>query len=135
MDAQAGEILAKLARGVPVAEIARDMSMCRDTVYARVKLISRQLPSRDVLRMVQYERNEYLFQRLINRIIDDEVSTADFVRGIAEGRQLGARQATLLKLDDAEVPPDADRDDPRVDVWVAEAASENEAEIREVRGG
>lgn len=115
---QAGVILGRIVEGDTVSKIARDLDMCRETVYARLALINRQVPSRDSVRMIQYERNEWLFQKLTDRVITpDDVAHADFVRAVGEARQLGARQAALLKADEAAPEPAAEDDELEDDDW------------------
>ena len=115
---QAGVILGRIVEGDSVSKIARDLGMCRETVYARLALINRQVPSRDSVRMIQYERNEWLFQKLTDRVIvPEDVAHADFVRAVGEARQLGARQAALLKADEAPPEPPTEDDELDGDDW------------------
>lgn len=132
--AQAGQILAELSKGKSMRTVAREMGIGRNTLSRRLSLILEPLPAVSSLRAIIFERSEHLIDRLSARLDNDETATADLIRGTGELRALIGQQATWFKLDDAEVG-DADGGDPRVDVWVAEAASENEDEIREVRGG
>lgn len=128
---QAGQMLAQLSRGKSITTVAREFGMARDTVYARLKLISRRLPDRQSLRVINFERSEQLYEQLSQRL-DDEISTADFIRATGELRAMLTQQVAWFKLDDTDEAPE--QDDPEIDEWVAEVAGENEAEIREVRG-
>jgi hypothetical protein len=130
MRAQAGQILAELSKGKSISTVAREFKMARDTVYARLLLISRHLPSLQSLRVINFGRSEELIERLSKRL-DEETSTMDLIRGTAELRALIGQQIDWSKAD---TPPTADSDSgPRVDEWVAEAASENETELQRVR--
>lgn len=128
---QAGKILG-LLKTRSVSEVARQMSMSRDTVYARMKLISRQIPDVDVVRVIHFERLEEMFEGLRDRT-ESDASNADYAKLVAEQRQVLARQSALLRVDGVEqsapdLEPDAQMDD-----WVSAAKVESEAELARVR--
>jgi transposase-like protein len=133
MRSQAGQILAELSKGKSIRTVAREMGIDRNTLRSRLKLISHPLPDAPSLRAIIFERSEHLIERLSHRIDTDEIATADLVRATGELRALLGQQAGWFSVDTS--PDVPDESDPRVDEWVAEAASENEAELREVRGG
>lgn len=111
---QAGLILAKIEAGDSISKIARELDLSRDTVYARLKLISRQLPDGNTARLIQFERLEYLWRHVTERL-DSDVSNADAARLLGEGRQLSARLQAIFES--APPSPSDDLDQIDDDDW------------------
>lgn len=127
--AEAGQILGKL-KTMSISRVAREMNMCRDTVYARIQLISRQIPGVDLVRVIHYERLEEMFEGLQGRI-DGDASNADYAKLRAEQRQVLARQSALLRVEAADPEsPDVGNDEP--DPWVDGARAEAEDQLAKV---
>lgn len=99
---QAGKILG-LLKTKSVSAVAREMNMSRDTIYARTKMISRQIPDVDVVRVIHFERLENMFDGLEGRT--DAATDSDYAKLRAEQRQVLARQSQLLRVETAEAPP------------------------------
>lgn len=127
---QAGELLAKL-KTMSVSQAAREMGVCRVTVYRRLELISKQIPPVDVVRLIHFERLESMFEGLQDRL-DGEVSNADYGRLTAEQRQVLARQSALLRAEAVEAPDEPEPADEQPDPWVDGAKAEAQAELDEV---
>lgn len=127
MLAEAGQILGKL-KTMSITRAAREMNMCRDTLYARLKLISRQIPDVDLVRVIHFERLESMFEGLEGRA--DAANDSDYARLRAEQRQVLARQSALLRVEQAEPAVSPENDEP--DPWVAGARDEADDELTEV---
>lgn len=112
VDAEAGKIYAQLRRGTKTAaQIAEEMGISRRTLFNRLKMIS-ALPERGMVRALHFDRLEELYAKA-TELIDDETSRADAARLLGESRQILARQAALLKLDEA--PTDDPEPDDELD--------------------
>jgi len=126
---QAGQILARLARGESTRSVAASLGINRSTLYARIRMINQPLPDVDVVRVIHFERLETMFEGLHERT-ESDTSDADYARLVAEQRQVLARQSALLRVETAEpTPPESDEEP---DNWVAGARDEADAELAEV---
>lgn len=105
--AQASEILERLAKGESTRSVAAAMEINRSTLYDRLKLINQPLPSAELVRVIHFERLETMVEGLQERLDSDEISDADYFRGVAEARQVLARQSALLRVESEVAPPAA----------------------------
>lgn len=105
---QAGQIIVRLARGESASKLAAEFGIGRTTLYRRTALILEHLPPRYAIRGLIFERNEWLFRKLLRRVLDnDEASHADYIRAIAEARQLSQSTAAVFRLHDLSEPEPA----------------------------
>lgn len=125
--AQASEILERLAKGQSTRAVAAAMSISRHTLYERLELINRPLPSVDLVRVIHFERLENMVEGVQERLDGDEISDADYFRGVAEQRQVLARQSSLLRVETTDPTPPEPDDAP--DNWVAGARDDADAEL------
>jgi hypothetical protein len=132
---QAGIAFARMSRGRTADEVAEELGISRRMVYYRLKMISAQMPDKEAARAILFGRNEHWINQLAKRLEvltdRDQVNMADYVRSIAELRQLGQRQAALLRVEVSDPePPESPTDAP--DPWVDGARADAEAELAEV---
>lgn len=105
---QAGLMFADVCAGKSITKIAKDYGVDRSTVYARLLLISPQVPARASLRAINFIRTERMIESLADDFESDEIELADKVRLSSEVRQLLDRQAAWFRLAD-EDPADPEQ--------------------------
>lgn len=118
--AQASEILERLAKGQSTRKVAAEMRINRSTLYDRLKMINQPLPAVELVRVIHFERLETMVQGVQERLDSGEISDADYFRGVAEQRQVLARQSALLRVE-AEVVVPLQPSDVEDDDWEAES--------------
>lgn len=134
---EAAKAWAKWQNGHTADEIAAELGISRRTFYNRLeKLMSAHgRPSATLIQIREWERLERYTQR-VDEYLDGDVSNADAVKFLSEGRQLSIARQRLFGL--PMEPEDAGGDDEsteQLDEWVAEAQQEADAELRRVRNG
>jgi DNA-binding transcriptional ArsR family regulator len=107
IDLEAALAYQKWRRGAPVEQVAEELGISRRTLYNRLDRLKADegLPTRRLQRSVEFDRLEDLNRRVFERL-DGDVSNQDFVKFVAEARQLSRERLALVKDDDEPPPKD-----------------------------